>query len=80
VNTRSFRVEHAGCSTCADRVRKALSRFGEVAEITVDEEADVADVALRIHTSVEEGDVNAALAEVSVGSGHSYRVAAGSWR
>ena len=77
---RSFRVEHAGCSACAERVRTALSRLGDVDEITVDEEADAADVVLRSERYVDQTEVDAALAEASVGSGHSYRVAAGSWR
>jgi Heavy-metal-associated domain len=77
---RSFTVEHAGCPSCADRVRTALSPLGEVGQITIDEDADSADVVLRTRDQLDRTDVDAALAEASLGSGHVYRVADGSWR
>jgi copper chaperone CopZ len=77
---RSFTVEHAGCPSCADRVRTALSPLGDVEEITIDGEADSADVVLRTFDHLERTEIDAALAEASLGSGHAYRVADGSWR
>ena len=75
---RTFTVEHAGCQSCADRARAALSPLGDVEEIRVDEDADTADVVFRGQVELE--NVDAALADASSGSGHEYRVAAGSWR
>ncbi len=76
---RSFEVEHAGCPACADRVRSALSELGRVEQITIDEEADSAFVLLQADGELEQVEVSELLARVSVGSGHAYRVRAGSW-
>ena len=73
-----FEVEHAGCESCADRVREALAPLGTVGEISVDEDADSATV--RFASAATEADVNRALLEASHGSGHAYRVRPGSWQ
>jgi hypothetical protein len=73
-----FEVEQAGCESCAELVREALSPLGTVGEIEIDEEADSATVRLASDASVD--DVNRALLEVSHGSGHAYRVKPGSWQ
>ena len=67
-----------GCESCAARVRAALEPIGDVDEILVDEQADVATV--RARGDLGEDAVNAALAAKSHGSGHTYRVRAGSWQ
>ena len=74
-----FEVEQAGCESCAARVRAALEPLGEVGEIAIDAEADAATVRAR-GAGLSEEAVNAALAEASHGSGHTYRVRAGSWQ
>jgi copper chaperone CopZ len=73
-----FVVEHAGCNSCAARVRQALEAIATVHEVTVDESADVAFVSLA-SSAASERIVNEALREASVGSGHAYRVRPGSW-
>ena len=73
----TFVVEQAGCESCASRVRGALDPLAAVSSIEVDEEADAATV--RASGSLTEERVNAALASVSHGSGHTYRVLPGSW-
>ena len=75
----SFVVEHAGCATCAERVRNALAAFGELSDIEIDEADDSASVRgdLSPTTSVEV--VSEALSVASEGSGHEYRVRPGSW-
>jgi copper chaperone CopZ len=73
-----FEVEHAGCESCAARVRRALEDLASVVEITIDEEADSATVTLARETSASEDEINRALAEASHGSGHAYRVRPGS--
>jgi copper chaperone CopZ len=73
-----FEVEQAGCESCSARVRAALEPFGDVAEVTIDEEADSATV--RAAGSLDEAAVNEALAAASHGSGHVYRVRPGSWQ
>lgn len=73
-----FEVEQAGCESCAARVRAALEPLGDVDEIVIDEQADAATV--RARGELEEDAVNAALAASSHGSGHTYRVRAGSWQ
>lgn len=77
---RRFEVEHAGCSACADRLRAALSPLGTVEEIAIDEDADRATVFIAAEEEISEGAVGAALSRASIGSGHEYRVKAGSWR
>lgn len=73
-----FEVEHAGCESCADRVREALAPLGTVRELAVYEDADSATV--RLASVATEADVNRALLEASHGSGHAYRVRPGSWQ
>jgi hypothetical protein len=75
-----FVVEQAGCSSCADRVRRALEPIATVDAIEVDEAADAAVVRLRSSDPLSEGTVSEALRDVSVGAGHEYRVQPGSWR
>lgn len=78
MTTVVFEVEQAGCENCAARVRAALEPLGDVDEIVIDEQADAATV--RAHGELEQDAVNAALAAASHGSGHEYRVRAGSWQ
>jgi copper chaperone CopZ len=78
MNEVRFVVEHAGCDSCAARVREALEPLATVHEVTVDESADVAFVSLA--AAVSERKVNEALREASTGSGHEYSVRPGSWR
>jgi copper chaperone CopZ len=73
----SFVVEEAGCESCARLVRSALEPLGAVESVEIDEAADVADV--RLDGPATEEDVNRALAAVSAGAGHAYRVRPGSW-
>jgi hypothetical protein len=76
---RRFEVEHAGCSSCAERIRGALSPLATVDEITIDERADTATVSIIASESIERVAVDEALARASTGSGHQYRVKSGSW-
>ena len=75
--TAQFVVEHAGCASCAERIRKALGAIGTVEQIDVDEASDVAIVRLEYGGVTE--DVEHALLFASQGSGHAYRVQPGSW-
>ena len=75
----AFEVEQAGCDTCETRVRAALEPLGLVAEIRIDEEADLANVTFIPAEGVQRASVEAALAGASVGAGHQYRVREGSW-
>jgi copper chaperone CopZ len=79
MNEVRFVVEHAGCNSCASRVRQALEAIATVHEVTVDESGDVAFVSLA-SAAVSEQSVNEALREASTGSGHEYSVRPGSWR
>lgn len=72
-----FEVEQAGCSSCATRVREALSPLATVHAVEIEETADVASVRMDAAT---QDDVARALASASAGSGHEYRVRPGSWR
>jgi copper chaperone CopZ len=71
-------VEEAGCSSCAALVRQALEPLGAVESVEVDEAADVSVV--RLAADPTEAEVGSALAGVSAGAGHAYRVRPGSWR
>ena len=75
-----FVIEEAGCESCAARVRAALGDLLAIDEITVDEAADVAVVHAHAPTEVDLATVDAALADASRDSGHTYRVSPGSWR
>jgi hypothetical protein len=75
-----FLVEHAGCESCAARVRSALAGLLAIEEITVDERADVAGVRAQAPPGLELASIDAALGEASRGSGHTYRVRPDSWR
>ena len=74
-----FRVANAGCISCGEIVRKALSELGDVHLIGIDEDADVASVSIESarHFTLEE--VDRVLALASDGSGHRYRVESRSW-
>ena len=74
----SFVVEEAGCESCAALVREALEPLGAVESVEVDEAADVSTV--RLAGGAAQDDVDRALADVSTGAGHTYRVRPGSWR
>jgi hypothetical protein len=76
---RRFEVEHAGCQSCAERIRGALSPLATVDEITIDEGADTATVSISASEAIERVAVDEALARASIGSGHQYRVKSGSW-
>jgi hypothetical protein len=75
-----FLVEEAGCESCAARVQSALAGLLAIEEVTVDRGADVAAVRAHAPPGLELASVDAALAEASRGSGHTYRVRSGSWR
>jgi hypothetical protein len=75
-----FVVDHAGCESCAARVRSALADLVEIEEITVDENADAATVRAHGPARLEVASVEAALADASCGGAHTYRVRPGSWR
>ena len=79
-STVVFAVEHAGCPTCAARVREALSPFATIVGIEIDESEDVATVEALPRATTTEERINAALLEASGGSGHAYRVKPQSWR
>jgi hypothetical protein len=76
----AFDVEQAGCESCGKLVRSALEPFGAVEELTIDERADMAGVVLAATADPDQSVVDEALAGVSAGAGHLYRVRAGSWR
>jgi copper chaperone CopZ len=71
-------IEHAGCESCAGRVRAALEPLVEIETIGIDESADTATVVARAERRPSREAIEAALAEASVGSGHAYRLRAGS--
>ena len=73
----TFVVEQAGCESCAARVRKALEPLAGVRSIEIHEQEDEATV--RAEGGLTEDQANEALAQASAGSGHVYRVRAGSW-
>ena len=76
----TFEVEEANCSSCAARVREALAPLAQVEAVEVEHGADTARVRLRPEDALREETVNQALAQASVGSGHTYRVKPGSWQ
>ena len=61
----TFVVEHAGCPSCAERVRDALAPLAAVADVEVDEANDAARVRVAATPRLSEADVNAALAAAS---------------
>jgi copper chaperone CopZ len=73
-----FVVEHAGCMSCAARIRDALAELGTVGKVDVDEVVDVAVVRMSA-AEVSESRVNDVLRTASEGSGHIYRIRPGSW-
>jgi copper chaperone CopZ len=78
MQTVRLTIEHAGCESCAGRVRAALEPLVEIETITIDESADSATVVVRAETPLSREAIDAALADASVGSGHAYRLRAGS--
>lgn len=74
MNAMRFVVEHAGCETCAQRVRSALAPLIEIESITIDEAADTAVVVARTHMPPSPDDIDSALAAASAGSGHTYHL------
>jgi hypothetical protein len=75
-----FEVEEAGCSSCAERVRAAITPLATVESVEIDESADLATVHAWSDGRLLESAVNNALADASHGAGHAYRVKPGSWR
>lgn len=75
-----FVVQHAGCPSCSERVRAALTPLAAVREIAIDEADDSASVRAEMSPDASLEAVNKALEEASAGSGHEYRVRSGSWR
>jgi hypothetical protein len=69
-----FVVEQAGCETCAERVKSALAPMLAVESVSIDETADTATVVARADTPLSLDAIDAALADASAGSGHTYRV------
>jgi copper chaperone CopZ len=78
VMRRSFVVEQAGCASCAARVRLALADVVRVDGIEIDDDADTAFVRVS-GDDVSKRRVEAAIDAASEGSGHTYRIRAGSW-
>jgi copper chaperone CopZ len=74
-----FVVEHAGCPSCAARIRAALEAIVTVEAIEVNETADTATVSVANPPRAFEDAVAFALRKASAGSGHEYRVQPGSW-
>ena len=74
----SFVVEGAGCSSCAARLRDALAHVVRVEGIEIDDDADTAFVRVS-GDDISERGVQAAIEAASEGSGHTYRIRAGSW-
>jgi hypothetical protein len=77
VNEFRFVVEGAGCETCAERVRAALAALLAVETISIDETADAATIVAHADTPPSLDEIDAALADASAGSGHTYRVQRG---
>jgi hypothetical protein len=75
----SFEVLQAGCESCADRIRKALSPIVIVEQIKIDEQADTARVLIRAERTIGRATIEEALGRASLGSGHEYRVKSDSW-
>jgi hypothetical protein len=69
-----FIVEQAGCETCAQRVRSALAPLVTVESVSIDGTADTATVVAHADTPPSLEAIDAALADASAGSGHTYRV------
>jgi copper chaperone CopZ len=74
VNELRLVVEHAGCDSCAERVRSALAGLLAIETIAVDEATDTATVIGHAEQAPALDAIDAALAEASHGSGHTYRV------
>ena len=75
-----FVVEEAGCPSCAARLRTALAPVATVEEIEIDETADLAAVTLSADGELGVEQIAHALDQASDGSGHTYRLRAGSWQ
>jgi cation transport ATPase len=73
-----FDVEQAGCESCAELVRSALEPLLDVREVSIDARTDLATVVAEASHVVTVDAVDEALAAVSEGSGHHYRVVPGS--
>ena len=76
----TFEVEQAGCESCAALVRDALEELVPVAELSIDEAADLATVRLAPGAAASVEEVDRLLVGASEGTGHTYRVRPGSWR
>jgi copper chaperone CopZ len=76
----TFEVENAGCSSCAGKVRSAISPLAPVQSVVIDEAADTATVQIMGAAQVHQREVDDALELAAAGAGHTYRVKPGSWR
>lgn len=74
-----FVVENAGCPSCGERIRRALSEVAKVDEVSVDEPADAATVHLTTPTDLSLRAIDHLLRVASEGGEHEYRVAHESW-
>lgn len=74
-----FAVEHAGCMSCAARIRGALEELGTVESVEVDEAADLSVVRLISESRLSQDAVDRMLGNASQGSDHEYRRQSGSW-
>jgi copper chaperone CopZ len=75
-----FVVEHAGCPSCAARLREAFEKVGLVAAVDIDEGADTASVRLDTSEQMTGDVVDRVLDQASAGSGHAYVRRSGTWR
>lgn len=76
----TFQVEQAGCASCAELIRETLEELVPVADVAIDEDADLATVRLAPGAAPTVDAVERLLAEAAQGTGHEYRVRPGSWR
>ena len=76
----AFEVEQAGCESCGRLVTAALTPYGTVKSLVIDEQADIAAVVLAVSDEPKQGLIDEGLANASGAAGHRYRVRAGSWR
>jgi hypothetical protein len=75
-----FDVEQAGCESCGELVREALSPVLAIETLEIDRARDLARVTARLNDGSSVEAVDRLLAAAAEESGHAYRVGPGSWR